>query len=338
MNKKRLLYCLIFSMCFLNSERLVEAQRISESDFENRNKLRTDTTPKTHSTSKFIRMVNDASGNPESLQTSITRYQGKDGLLVDLIGVIHIGERDYYRKLDKQFEQYESMLYELVAPENNRVPTRQAARKSNNPIHWMQSSMQRMLGLESQLQHIDYTKSNFVHADLSPRQMQQKMAERGDTVWSVGMRAFNEMMQKQSELGSSGQAGFGQDVESFEDLFGLLSNPAKLKRMLATQFASGGALEAGLGGSLNKILVEDRNQAAMEVLHREIGKGRTKLALFYGAAHMPDFEQRLVKELGLKKTRQAWVEAWDLQSAPSQESPMSGMADMFFQLIDSIDQ
>ena len=125
----------------------------------------------------------------------------------------------------------------------------------------MQSSMQRMLGLESQLQHIDYTKSNFVHADLSPRQMQQKMAERGDTVWSVGMRAFNEMMQKQSELGSSGQAGFGQAVESFEDLFGLLSNPAKLKRMLATQFASGGALEAGLGGSLNKILVEDRNQA-----------------------------------------------------------------------------
>ena len=50
---------------------------------------------------------------------------------------------------------------------------------------------------------------------------------------------------------------------------------------------------------------------------------------------MPDFEKRLA-DLGLKKTRQAWVEAWDLQSKP-EKAGAYGLTDMFFELIDSIE-
>ena len=83
----------------------------------------------------------------------------------------------------------------------------------------------------------------------------------------------------------------------------MLSNPQQLKLTLAKQFASGGALEAGLGGTLNQILIQDRNQAAMKVLESEIQKGNKKLAIFYGAAHMPDFEKRLFDEFGMRKTK-----------------------------------
>lgn len=348
MNKQQFVFLLILLTCFLNGDRFLQAQqtqRHSAKDLSLPPAKRTPSQAKldrsleqSEPATKFIRLTKDADGAPEALQTSITRYRGEGGLLVDLIGVIHVGEREYYRKLDKQFEQYESMLYELVAPPESRVPNRHAAGKSSNPIHWLQGTMQRMLGLESQLQHIDYTKSNFVHADLSPQQMQQKLAERGETVWSVGMQAITEMMNKQSEMSKNGQAAFGQDVESIEDLFGMLSDSKKLKQTLATQFASGGALEAGLGGTLNQILIKDRNKAAMEVLKSEIEKGNKKIAIFYGAAHMPDFEQRLLDELGMRKTKQAWVDAWDLQTGSQQANPVSGIAEMFFQLMDSIDQ
>ena len=195
--------------------------------------------------------------------------------------------------------------------------------------------MQRMLGLQSQLKYIDYTKDNFVHADMSPRQMQQKMAERGDTAWSLGMKAFNEMMQKQSQAQRQGAGAIANDLESFEDLFSLINDPVRLKVMMASQFAEGGALEAGLGSSLNQLLITDRNKAAMDVLNSEIEKDQTKIVIFYGAAHMPDFEKRLA-DLGLKKTRQAWVEAWDLQSKP-EKAGAYGLTDMFFELIDSIE-
>lgn len=344
MNKQQYIFFLILLTSFLNGDRLLQAQRYSAEDFSlSKSKTDTKTVPVksqdvAKSDTEFIRLTKDSTGAPEALQTSITRYRGKNGLLVDLIGVIHIGERDYYQKLNKQFDQYESMLYELVAPPGSRVPDRHSAKKGGNPIHWLQGTMQRMLGLESQLQHVDYTKSNFVHADLSPQEMQAKLAERGETVWSVGMKAINEMMNKQSEMSKNGEAAFGQDIENMDDLFGMLSNPQQLKLTLAKQFASGGALEAGLGGTLNQILIQDRNQAAMKVLESEIQKGNKKLALFYGAAHMPDFEKRLINDLGMRKTKHAWVDAWDLQSAPEKASPVTGIADMLFQLMDSIDQ
>ena len=60
------------------------------------------------------------------LETSITRYELKnaDGktVTVDLIGAVHVGEKEYYEALNKRFEQYDSMLYELVAPEGTVIP------------------------------------------------------------------------------------------------------------------------------------------------------------------------------------------------------------------------
>ena len=51
----------------------------------------------------------------------------------------------------------------------------------------------------------------------------------------------------------------------------------------------------------------------MKVLQKEIAAGKKKVAIFYGAAHMPDFEQRLTADFGLRKTKQVWVDAWDLR-------------------------
>ncbi len=286
----------------------------------------------------YLRMTRDRTGAPQSLETSITRFRSADGkLLVDLIAVIHVGERDYYRKLDHQFTQYDSLLYELVAPPESRVPDPQATDSSGHPIRWLQGSMQRMLGLESQLKHIDYRQPNFVHADLSPAEMKRKMSDRGDNAWTVALRAMTEFLQRQQRAQGDGTLLPGGEIADLQQLMEMLSNPSQLKTVIATQFTSG-SLDMGLGATLNQLLITDRNEAAMKVLRQQIEDGKTRIGIFYGAAHMPDFEKRLTGELELRKTRQAWVQAWNLKSAPGKTSdPAAVLTDMFLQLMDDLD-
>ena len=279
---------------------------------------------------EFLRVTKDAAGKPLALQTAITRYRPKEGeLVVDLVGAVHIGEGSYYKTLNDQFEHYDVVLYELVAPQGTRVP---AGGKKRNAVPqspmdlvgFMQQQAQSTLGLESQLAKVDYQKSNFTHADLSPTEMGQKMAQRGDTALTLGLTAFAEILRKQNkvaaeaakraELGQQGSANNLTDLNP-ENFMELLNDPLKLKQMMANQFTESGVMEFGMGASLNQLIVTDRNEAAMKVLQKEIVNGKKKIAIFYGAAHMPDFEKRLSDELGMKSTKQIWVDAWDLTKA-----------------------
>lgn len=67
-------------------------------------------------------------------------------------------------------------------------------------------------------------------------------------------------------------------------------------------------LSAGGKGST---LLEGRNEKCLEVLQREIAAGRKKIGIYYGAAHFPHMEGRLVNDLGFRKVGHEWLEAWD---------------------------
>src|SRR5260370_8899454 len=67
--------------------------------------------------SKFLRITKDAKGQPLALETATVRYRpasGEGALIVDLVSVVHLGERSSYRKLNEQFEHYDLVLYELL--------------------------------------------------------------------------------------------------------------------------------------------------------------------------------------------------------------------------------
>ena len=284
--------------------------------------------------SKFLRLKKSGD-KPLALQTALTRYRlPEKDLIVDLIGAVHIGEDSYYQQLNRQFSLYDTVLYELVAPQGTRIPAGGRQGTGGNPISMLQQSAQSMLGLESQLEKVDYQRKNLVHADLSPSQMAEKMAERGDNMFTVGLSAVTEMMRQQNKLMSDPESGLADQLQS-ESLFDVLGDPLKMKQIMAMQFTNTGTLEAGLGKTLNQLLIVDRNQAAMEVLKKRIAKGDRHIAIFYGAAHMPDFEQRLVQQMGARKTDQVWLDAWDLTTAgKAQNSP----ARTLFNLLKQLDQ
>ena len=74
---------------------------------------------------EFIRIQRNENRDPVALQTAIAKYVpagGEKGAEIDLVAVVHIGEQAYYERLNKEFEKYDALLYELVAPEGNKPP------------------------------------------------------------------------------------------------------------------------------------------------------------------------------------------------------------------------
>src|SRR5687768_8968947 len=75
---------------------------------------------------KFLRVLRADDGQPIAMQTSISRYiptdPKRDGVIVELVSAVHVGEGEYYSTLNKLFKEFDVVLYELVAPEGTRIP------------------------------------------------------------------------------------------------------------------------------------------------------------------------------------------------------------------------
>ncbi|MGH7199544.1 MAG: hypothetical protein ACREJB_03000 [Planctomycetaceae bacterium] len=270
--------------------------------------------------SRFIRVLRDENDAPLALQTAIVRYvpeSGEAGVEVDLVSVVHIGDKSYYEQLNERFESYDVVLYELVAPKGTRIdPTT----RRNGPLMMLVKSG---LELDSQVELIDYSKENFLHADLSPQEMSEAMEKRGEDAVTLTLGILTDMLREHNKQQLRAEEAAAEAEENGEELppqpeislAELLFDPnapLKLKRIMAEQFDVADP-STGLGPTLATLLIDDRNAACMKVFQKELAGGKTKIAIFYGAAHMPDFERRLEEEFGLKRAGADWLTAWNLE-------------------------
>ena len=116
------------------------------------------------------------------------------------------------------------------------------------------------------------------------------------------------------------------DISTAELLRALLSptRSVELKYLLARQFNEMERLTAGLNNKKGSVILTDRNKVALKVLKKEMDTGKKKLAIFYGAAHLPDMEKRMIEKMGFERKRTRWVKAWDLpkrQPLPKLQPP-----------------
>jgi hypothetical protein len=266
---------------------------------------------------KFIRIRRDSSGQPTALETAVVRLaskSGEGGVVVDLVSAVHVADRAYYEKLNERLDQYDVVLYELVAPEGTRIP-KGGRRNSDNPIAFLQQLATLVLDLDLQTEQIDYTRKHFVHADLSPEQMAEAIRNRGDDGVTLFLNIAADLLRQQNRQELKKGKGT-QAAEPEVDLLSMVLDPdgaAKLKRLMAEQMEALEAPDGGIGATLSTILIADRNKAATKVLARELAKGNKKIAIFFGAAHMPDFEKRLAEDFGLGRQREEWFQAWDMR-------------------------
>lgn len=261
---------------------------------------------------KFLRFVEEGRDGGR-LETADVAYKNDKGVTVHLIGAVHIADTGYFEALNKSFEQYDALLYEMVKPADMGAPRRRAAGEDGGIeangiglVHILQKGMKMFLDLDYQLDGIDYTKKNFVHADLTAEEFNRMQDERGESI-------FGLMLQQMMKELMKGDAAAGQDIDPMA-LLGALSgedSARQLKLILARQFEHMDEMVAGLEGPNGSVLVTERNKAALKVLKDQITAGKKNLGIFYGAAHLKDMEKRL-EDMGFKRDKVEYRVAWDL--------------------------
>jgi hypothetical protein len=268
----------------------------------------------------WVRVQYDDKGKVRSMQTAIVRYAyapSKDGkkqkpVEVDLIGAVHIGDIAYYRKLNDQFKQYDALLYELVAPEGTVV--KQGRGTSNaHPVGAMQNAIKSLLELDHQLEYVDYTRPNFVHADMSPDEFAQSMKDRNESFLQMYFRLMGQAMAQQSELAEKG--GGTSDFELISALFAK-DRPRRLKTVLAKQLSEMESLMVSFGGEQGSVIISERNKKALGVLKKELAEDKKRVGIFYGAGHLNDMNDRLLKDFNLEPVSITWLTAWNLAESP----------------------
>jgi hypothetical protein len=263
---------------------------------------------------KFIRVRRDDKGRPLAMETAVVRYVSPDrpGVAVDLVGAIHIADKGYYDELNKLFETYEVVLYELVAPEGTRVPKEGRPGNNAHPVAALQNGMGAMLELEHQLTRVDYTKDNFVHADMSPEEFAKSMTDRGESIMQMFLRLMGQGMVQQAAQQQKEGGGGSTDLNLLMALFSR-DRAHKLKSLFADQFENMESQLLVFDGPEGSTIITERNRKAFEVLDKQLKEGKKNVAVFYGAGHLPDMEKRLGTDFGLKRESEKWLTAWSLE-------------------------
>jgi hypothetical protein len=333
--------------------------------------------------SDFVRFREDAKG--AQLQTAIVTYRNAEGVVVELIGAIHIADAPYYAKLNKRFTTCDKLLYEMVGEELEAVeeeakpaptpatsgqkpkPSKPAADKTGTPnpkaksnpapgepsleerlrqleeyldkesskrrvapkapatreeanaeeaahdrlswLHPLYSTLKDTLKLESQMEGIDYSKKNFVHADMTARQFAAMQDKRGEGFLQMWWRAMQAQIARPEATPNS------PGLLKILEILCRPDSPTELKRLVGRMFDQVEKIMSGMETEKGSVIVVERNKVALEVLKKEIAKGSRHLGIFYGAAHLTDMEQRLLA-MGFKREKQEWLTAWDLPPEP----------------------
>jgi hypothetical protein len=259
---------------------------------------------------QYVRIKDDeTSKKPQAMQTAIVQYRGKPGTpfagqIVDLFGVVHIGEKNYYEDVNQRLSTYEVVLYELVAPDGTRIRPEDLEER-RGLLASIQTGMKDLLNLEYQLEKIDYMATNFRHADMSPEEFVEDMEKNDDSVV--------KMLARMLGAGIAAQASSGGDVSMMMAMMSEKDRPKNMKRAMAKQLIEMEYVTAGLNNANGEnTLIKGRNTKAMSILKDELQAGKKTAAVFYGAGHLADMADRLEKEFEMEEVQTTWLDAWDL--------------------------
>jgi hypothetical protein len=269
----------------------------------------------------FIRYVDDGHGGARLEAAIVTYRQPETGVVVHLVAALHVAEPSYYDYLNKTFRGYDAVLYEMVKPKGMAVPP--PGVRTGSAVSAFQRFLKDQLKLQFQLDAVDYTPANFVHADMDAETFFRLQEERGESMLTLMFRSMLNEMKRQA-------AGQGGPPITVFDLLAAMTSPDSArayKLLLGKQFQNIEAQIAGIDGPNGSVILSERNKAALKVLKETIKEpGKTNVGVFFGAGHMPGIEKVLTGEMGFERVGAEWVLAWDMKApkAPEGEKGRAG--------------
>lgn len=268
----------------------------------------------------YVRITENA--DHTLMEVNVASFTLPDQRVVDLFGVVHLGDASYYQDVNERLGKYDAVLFELVGnPDALQKPEAAAdadavAAASDppprpHPLRGMQKGIGNLFKLEFQLEKIDYTRPNFIHADATAEEFAQMQADRGESMMKLLLKSFQ----------LSGDPALTEKLKDAENLgladmvmlFYSQKTMQRIKVIFAKVLAESEAIMDG--GLLEKdnAIIAGRNEVALrklETVLQDVSKKR--IAIFYGAGHMPSMEQDLTNKLKATRKSETWLPAWTM--------------------------
>jgi hypothetical protein len=261
----------------------------------------------------YVRFAEDEKS--ARLEVAIKTFTLPTGKTVDLIGVVHLADDAYFQELNKRFDAYDSVLFELVGDPKRlteAAPLTEGQRKlqsGGGALSAIQQAAGKYLDLTFQLGAIDYSKKNMVHADTTAEEFETMQKERGETTLSLFARAMQVQLSGQiapaamSELNTFG-------------LIRILMSPdsaAEFKKALAKTFDQMESMTSLMEGKDGSVILSGRNDVVVNKIKEVLAyKKQRRIAVFYGGAHMPGIESSLTNDMKAKPSGEEWLAAWTM--------------------------
>ncbi len=269
----------------------------------------------------YVRYAEDAGS--ARLEVAVKTFTLPSGQKVDLVGVVHIADAAYYQELNRRFDGYDSVLFELVgdptslAKYASLTAEQKKQQSGGGAITFIQQAAGEYLDLTFQLDGIDYGKKNMVHADTTAEEFQKMQKERGENLVTLFTRAMR--VQFSSEAHRVAMREF--------DTIGLIrilisdDSAAAFKKSLARMFDQMESMSALMEGEEGSVILSGRNEVVVKKLKDVLAERKQRrIAVFYGGAHMPGIETSLTGDLKAKPSGEEWLAAWTMPVVPGTKS------------------
>ena len=251
----------------------------------------------------FLRV---SEGEESSLDLAVTLYvQPETERRVYLVGAVHIGEREYFGALQSILDSMDLVLWEGVG--GSEKPSAEALERFD-VIFKAQVLMKNLLALEFQLDEIDYERSFWRNSDLSLDEVQRLLEEKGLSLLP------NEKLLR-GLFGTLFAFIDPEDIPRNETL-GRTYRAAVAPVMAELEDPSAFFEKAGASG-MQDVVLDARNRAVLEDLRQVLEdssastrRGPQRIAIFYGAAHLPGMQKALLDDFGLRLVATHWIPAW----------------------------
>lgn len=250
----------------------------------------------TNGTGEFPKVINRASGDggyarclqagPDTyiLQTGRRVLHSKSGTgpEIELLGVVHIAETNYYKALQRRLDTADLVLIEGVTNTNKQ--------KANAGF----ADVAAVLGWVEQSSQIDEKRTKFVCHDMSMQQMQALLeAERdqGGTTGAEAAAALKDLTKVEGVIGNT-------SLELRIVLLKLRRDEAlkaQMRARLVIAFNAEAPSRPALSPRLKRLMLEDRNAYVLSKIEPLIEKSSPsgRIVIFYGFQHLPGLETGL---------------------------------------------
>lgn len=252
-----------------------------------------------------------------ALQIAVREFRSKQKHQprVWLVGASHIGESNYFARLQTLLDSHRLVLFEGVGARSKQMKFDPEEGSS------IQHTLATSLGMVFQLAAIDYDRSHFRNSDLTLARIQELLSGSHGTEGGRRSGASQEFQQLLQAMDGSSFLGTLLHV----GLKFLGSNPKLQAMTKVVLIETLGQLQGDLSElkgmppeiqQLLAVIIRERNKVVMEDLRTELPRVASPgaIAIFYGAGHMADLERRLRGELGFQPRREIWLTAMSVDT------------------------